>query len=91
LERDAVELAGVLVGVTVVRAAEVAGVARVRAAQLHSAVAAHVEEDVYLPVLVAADDEAVVHDAAQHVVAGPGDLALVRQKDPGLREDLLYL
>jgi hypothetical protein len=91
LEGDTVELAGILVGVAVVRAAEVAGVSRVRAAQLHAAVAAHVEEDVDLPVLVAGDDEAVVDDPAKHVVAGPGDLRLVSQKDPGLREDLLYL
>ena len=55
-----------------VGAAEVAGVAGVGTAQLHPAVAAHVEEDVDLPVLVPGNYEAVVYDAAQHVVAGPG-------------------
>src|SRR4051812_7626340 len=44
-----------------------------------------------LPVLVAGNDEAVVDDPAQYIVAGPGYLALVGQEDPGLREDPLYL
>ncbi len=74
-----------------VRAAEVAGITRIRSADLHPPVPAHVEQDMYLSVLVPDNDKAVVDDPAQHVIPAPGNLAFVSQKDPTLREDLLYL
>jgi hypothetical protein len=76
----------------VVEALEHLGVAAVLAADHGAAVGAGVVEHVHLAGLGAADHEhRAAADRTAHVVAGFGDLRLVPDVQPGVREDPVQL
>src|SRR3990172_6230493 len=56
-----------------------------------AAVPACVEQHVHLAILVARDDHRQSADGANLVIAGMGYLAVVRDIDPGLLEDVAHL
>ena len=66
-------------------------VALVVAADLHPAVSARIKEDVDLVLAVAHQDDRLFAHARLEEVAWIGDQALVPDKQPGPREDLLLL
>ena len=83
------ELAVGAEGPAVVGADECAGVAVVGAAQAVAAVAADVQEGVYLALPVAGDQHRVLPHVGGEEVAWLGDLGLVAQEQPAAGEDLL--
>src|SRR5207247_4147841 len=89
--RDAEGRAVGRVGPAWVRAHELEGVALVLAAAMHAAVQERVKEDVDPSRPVAAQDDRLLAHRRHEEVAGPGDLALVADEEPGAREDLLLL
>src|SRR5712691_10244484 len=74
-----------------VGAGEDRGVALIVSADLHPAVPAGVQDHVDPLPLIAGEDDRLLAHAGDEVVAGPGDLALVADEEPGAGEDALLL
>jgi len=91
VKRQPGEPAVVAVRPAVVRAAEVGGVAHLRATHLHPAVQAHVEHGPHIALRIAADDEGIVEDPAHHVVAALRDFRFVAHEHPRPAEQPLLL
>jgi hypothetical protein len=75
----------------VIGAGEDGRAALVVTADLHAAVAAGIQEYVYLAGAVAAQDHRRLAHAGHEIVAGVRHLALMADKQPGTGEDLLLL
>ena len=91
VERQPDEPAVVAVRPAVIRAAEMRRVAHLGPADLHAAVQAHVEVRADGALLIPGDDEGVLQNPADYVVAGLGDLGFVRDEHPGPAEDSVPL
>ena len=88
---DLEQRAVVAVGPAVERAGQGLAVVPLLAAEHRAAVRAGVDQAVQPAVLVARDHDRLAADVGREVVAGLGDLALVREVDPVALEDVLHL
>ncbi len=72
-------------------AGELAGVAAVRPADLHAAMAAGIQKCPDRPAGAAADKDGILAHIGSHVIARLGDLAFMSQEKPTARKDSLEL
>ena len=91
LQRHALEPPRIGVGPAVEAAGELACIAAIRPADLHSPVAAGVEKRANHAILATADEDGILAHVGRHVVAGLGNVGLVAQEQPAARENALEL
>src|SRR5579875_2524978 len=90
-KRGADHLAGETVSPAMIRAGKRAGVAKISAANLHTAMAARVQKRFERTIALAADQYRVGAHVSAEVVAGIPELTFVREKEPRAREDAFEL